>query len=158
MKAWYIVPYTQDPIETIPTRYCEIDDFTSELNEFNARWHELEILGNRAIVVIDAPQAVLNFLDTEFKRLPKNRLNDSLADLPQAVKSALLNELVEAGYPLAEIRARFGSDLSSYTLGDVLRFAAKRRHVISFDYKSGQIVLGAQILNRLSIDDLDRMI
>lgn len=107
--AWYIVPYKIDVSSTeIPIRYCAIDDFTNQLSAAGGLWGEIEMLGDRAIVKVKAPPVVLDFLDSRFRRLPKNKLDDSLADLPPTTRYALRNELIDAGYSTQEIRHRLG--------------------------------------------------
>lgn len=128
--GWYIVPYKRvlpydGPL--LAERYCEIEDYAANLN---ARAY-VEILGNRAIVKVRAGNAVLQALNgiTGFKRLPKDTLTSPLSDLSNGVKADLRDEALDQGYTLAEIQARFGSDLGAYTLGDVLRFMASRRRL-----------------------------
>lgn len=125
--GWYIVNYERKVDQPLPTRYCAIDDYTAEIQGYGGWWTETEILGNRAIVKVRARPAVLTALNSIFKRLPKNRLDDSLADLPPGVKQALKDELLDMGYTVAEILEHLPSDLGDYTLRDVLRFAARRR-------------------------------
>jgi hypothetical protein len=99
---------------------------------------------------------VLTALNGVYKRLPKDRLNDSLADLPPAVKSAIRDELLDMGYSLAELRERFGDDLSAYTLRDVLRFAARRRRAARWDREANEIVLDGPIAVCRSVKSVDK--
>ena len=87
------------------------------------------MLGDRCIVKVRAPAGVLTALASQpgIKRLPKDRLDDSLSDLPPAIKQALRDEALDMGYTLAEIQARFPNDLGTYTLRDVVHFMATRR-------------------------------
>lgn len=154
--AWYIVPYNREPGDR-PIRYCAMDDFTSQIVANGGAWSEIEILGNRAIVKVRAPQAVLDALAgvAGFRRLPKSRLDDSLADLPSNVKQAIRNEILDAGYTLAEVQARFGDDLGQYTLRDVLRFMATRRLRPRYDTETDQIILDGPPQSCRPVDALD---
>lgn len=153
--AWYIVPYKRRANVPRPTRYPAIDDYTAQLVVVGGRWSETEILGDRCLVKVRAPAAALTQLDGLYKRIPKDRLDDSLTDLPAAVKTALRNELLDAGYTLAEVRARFGDDLSSYTLRDVLRFMASRRLKPRYDAATDTIVCDGELQPCRDIDIVD---
>lgn len=128
--AWYIVPYkieTKYPWPTPDIRYPAIDDYTKQIRDSGGDWSETEVSNNRAVVKVRASQTILDQLAAVFTRLPKNRLDDSLSNLPQTIKNRIKSELADMGYSLSEIRDRFGDDLGSYTLRDVLRFATQRR-------------------------------
>jgi hypothetical protein len=152
--AWYIVPYGRRP-GSRPVRYPAIDDYSSQIHQYGGQWAETEILGNRCIVKVRAPQAVLSALDGVYKRLPKDRLDDVLADLPLAVRRALRDELADMGYALDEIRARFGDDLGAYTLRDVLRFAATRRFKPRYDAATDSIILDGSEQSCRSVESVD---
>lgn len=157
--GWYIVPYKRRVGAHRPIRYCAMDDYTTEIiHTYGGAWAETEILGNCAIVKVRAPTQVLNFLNTVegFKRLPKNRLNDSLADLPAGVKTVLRNYLVDMGYTLLELQDQFGSDLGQYTLRDVLRFATRRRLKPRYDPGSDTIYVDGSSQACRSIDSVDQ--
>lgn len=153
--GWYIVPYKRRQNEPEPIRYPAIDDYTPQIYGVGGRWAETEILGNRCLVKVSAPPAALNKLDTIFKRIPKDRLDDNLADLPTTVKNALRNELLDAGYTLAEVRNRFGNDLSQYTLRDVLHFMTSRRLKPRYDAATDTIVCDGPAQPCRSIDSVD---
>ena len=142
--GWYVVPYVRDrrPESPQPSRYCAMCDAATQIRAqgIECEWSEAEILGNRAIVKVNTRQAALNVLDGLFGRLPKDRLDDSLADLPSGVLVAIRDEMLDMGYPMAEIRDRFGDDLSVYTLRDVLRFMARRRLRPRYDAGSDEII------------------
>jgi hypothetical protein len=140
--AWFIVPYKRRDHYGRPGRYCAMDDFTAQIIAEGGWWTETEVLGNRALVKVRASAATLTQIAAEqgIKRLPKDRLDDSLATLSPAARQAIRAELEDMGYTLAEIQARFGTDLSAYTLGDVLRFAATRRLKPRYDSSSDTIV------------------
>lgn len=161
--AWYIAPYKRRDPPDPPTgggeveRYCAMDDFTVQIYGAGGRWSETEVLGNRAIVKVSAPVGVLAAISAApgFKRLPKNRLEDSLADLSNAAKLALKNELQDQGYLPVEIKARFGSDLGAYTLRDVLRFMASRRRKPRYDEQSDTIVFDGEIVTPRPVDEVE---
>jgi len=155
--AWYIIPYRRRPARRRPTRYVAIDDHTAQIRDYGGTWSEVEVLGDRAIVKVRAPAAVLQALADlpGYKRIPRDRLDDSLADLPAAAKAALRDEILDMGYPIAEIRERFGNDLGAYTLRDVLRFMARRRRKPRYDRETDTIVLDGPVQPCRDVDDLD---
>jgi len=153
--AWFIIPYKRRVGARQPTRYCAIDDFTPQIYSAGGKWSETEILGDRAIVKVSAPANILTALNAEYKRLPKDRLDDSLSDLSAGAKTAIRNELQDAGYSLAEIQARFGSDLGAFTLRDVLRFFASRRLKPRYDVDTDTIILDGSVQVCRSIDEVD---
>lgn len=152
--GWYIVPYSRREGPR-PVRYCAMDDHTETILADGGDWREVEVLGNRAIVKVRASAATLSTLNGIFKRLPKNALNLSLSDLTNPQKIALRNELTDAGYSLAEIQARFGSDLGQFTLRDVLRFMATRRNKPRYDANLDEIFLDGPVQACNDIDALD---
>jgi hypothetical protein len=155
LVGWYIVPYKRRGATLTPTRYPAIDDYTAEIHAADGQWAETEVLGNRCLVKVRAPASVLNKLDSVYKRLPKDRLDDPLADLSQGVKDAIMAELLDMGYSLAELRGRFGDDLGTYTLRHVLRFMASRRRSARWDREANEIVLDGPIAACRSVKSVD---
>lgn len=153
--AWFIAPYKRRPDRERPTRYCAMDDFTADILAAGGAWTETEVLGDRAIVKVRASVAVLTTLAGVFRRLPKDALGTPLSDLTNGQKTALRNELTDAGYSLAELQARFGSDLGAHTLGDVLRFMASRRRKPRYDADTDTIVCDGVVENCRSPDHVD---
>jgi hypothetical protein len=138
--GWFIVPYKRDLIRPRPTRYCAMDDFTAAIRADGGDWAETEVLGDRAIVKARAKEATLDKIASVYKRLPVDRLGDSLTSQPAEVKTALIDELENMGYSQAELQRQFARDLGNYTLGDVLRFAAGRRLKPRYDAATDAIV------------------
>lgn len=157
MIAWFIAPYKRRVGAFRPTRYCAMDDFTSLVRAKGGDWSESEVLGNRAIVKIRASAATITTIAATagFKRLPKDLLTASLADLTTSQKNALKNEALDMGYTLAEIQARFPNDLGQYTLGDVLRFFATRRLKPRYDSATDSIILDGPVQECKTISQLD---
>lgn len=139
--AWFIAPYKRTSVMNMPARYCAMDDFTSQILADGGAWTETEILGDRAIVKVRANIDTLTTIAAVFKRLPKDRLDDSLSTLTSPQRNALKNEILDQGYTLSEIQNRFGNDLSQFTLGDVLRFMTTRRLKPRYDSVSDTIIL-----------------
>lgn len=156
--GWYIIPYSRRVVPSghPPARYPAIDDYTAQILATGGQWAESEVLGNRCLIKVRASIAVLQALATEYKRLPKDRLDDSLADLSTAAKRALRDELEDMGYTLAEIRARFGDDLGIYTLRDVLGFMASRRRKPRYDQTTDTIVLDGSVQSCRPVNQVDR--
>lgn len=153
--GFYIVPYKRRAGARKPTRYCAIDDYTPNILASGGLWAEAEILGDRAIVKVRASAAILQTLNGVFKRLPKDSLDTSLADLSSGQKTALRNELQDQGYSLAEIQARFGNDLGQFTLRDVLRFMATRRRKPRYDAELDAIILDGDEQACRPVEDID---
>lgn len=153
--AWYIVPYKRDARMATPARYCAVDDYTDQIYGAGGQWVETEILGDRAIVKVRAPAGILAVLDGVYKRLPKDRLGDSLADLPAGVKQALKDELLDMGYSSAEIQAGLPADLGTCSLADVLRFMATRRLKPRWNRESDAIVLDGEVQTCRPVESVD---
>lgn len=139
--AWFIVGYERVEILGGRGRRCAIDRYTDQLAKAGGDWREVEMLGNRALVKVRAPAAVLDQLATVFRRLPKAALDEPLADLSAAARTALRDELEDAGYSRKEITATLG-DLSTATLGDLLRFVCSSRQRWGGWDEQGTAVLG----------------
>lgn len=159
--AWYIVPYKRDHSPGGPgvaVRYCEIDDYREQIRAEGGNRAITEVLGNRGIVKVRASNATIAMLDSKFKRLPKDHLDDSLIDLPLNIKTALKNELLNMGYNLSEIRERFGEDLGLYTLRDVLRFATKRRLKLHYYPETDTFVPDGIVQECTPVEDVDNQV
>ena len=156
--AWFICPYKTKTVMGRPARYCAMDDFTQQIiyTEGGA-WTESEVLGNVAIVKVRASDTTLTTVAQAagFIRLPKSLLSEPLSSLTVQQKNIISNKLQAMGYTITELRDALGTDLGSKTLGDVLRFAAKRRLKPRYDQASGQIVLDGPEQPTRSIDDLN---
>ena len=158
--GWYIIPYRRRRGRRRPTRYVAIDDHTAQLRTYGGDWSEVEVLGDRAIVKVRAPAAVLQALSDlpGYRRVPRDRLDDSLSDLTAAAKTALRDEILDMGYTIDELRARFGDDLGAYTLRDVLRFMARRRRKPRYDADTDLIVCDGPVQPCRDVDELDAAI
>ena len=146
--AWFVCPYKHGDGHRIGSRrYCAMNDFTPLIRGEGGRWAETEILGDRAIVKVRASVTLLTTIaDTAgFRRLPKNRLNDPLADLPQNVKKKLRDEVLDAGYTIAQFNDRFPNGLGSATLRDLLRFLATRRLKPRYDAATQTVILDGPV-------------
>lgn len=155
--AWYIIPYvriTPPPAGVLAARALALVVDAPSLRN----WREVEVLGNRAIVKVNASAGVLSQLDAAYKRLPKDRLGDALSDLPVGVRNALRDEALDMGYTLAEINARFPGGIGNYTLRDVLRFMATRRRKARYNEGTDAIVLDGDVVNCEDVDALDQVI
>ena len=154
--AWYICPYKRDLTETRPTRYCAMDDYTQQIIYIDGgNWTEIEILGDRAIVKVRASAGTLAILDSVFKRLPKDRLDDSLSSLSSGVKNAIKNEILDAGYSSAELQGKFGNDIGNFTLRDVLKFMARRRLKPRYDNATDTVICDGAVQPVRAIEDVD---
>jgi hypothetical protein len=107
--------------------------YDSSISAENGAWQYTEVLGNQAIVKVRASAGLLTTIANDalgmgITRLPLAQLSASLASLTAAQRAAIRDRLEAAGYTVAEISARFpNQDLTTVTLGDVLRFLAQRR-------------------------------
>jgi hypothetical protein len=91
-------------------------------------------------------------------RVPLDRLDDSLGTLTAGQRAAVRNILTDAGYSLAEIQERLGSDLAQVTIGQALRFLASRRLKPRYDQGTDSIVLDGPAVPCLPVDRVDGMV
>lgn len=154
--AWYIVPY----VRVIPPPAGLLAARTLALNvdapQLAGKWREVETLGNRAIVKINVGAGVLSQLDAAYKRLPKDRLDDALSDLPNGVKNALRNEVLDMGYTAQEVNNRFPNGVGDFTLRQVLKFMASKRRKPRYDEQTDDIIYDGEEVPGEDIDALDR--
>ena len=155
MIGWYIVPYEIIRTPGLTYRRVAICQYQAQINAAGGQWTETEVLGDRAIVKVRAPQAVLNALNAVFQRIPKDRLDDSLADLPLAAKQKIKNAILNMGYTLQELQERFTQDLGQYALKDVLKFMAKRRLKPRYDEVADEYFVDGIVQVCRSIESVD---
>lgn len=143
--AWFIVPYKRrNPGEVPPERYCAMDDFTAQIRADGGDWSETEVLGDVAIVKVRASDATLATINAApgFVRIPNHvDLGDTLGDLTVNQRTAILNKLLSMGYTQAEIDAALPANWQTVTLGQVLRFAARRRLKPRYDEGTDTIII-----------------
>jgi hypothetical protein len=139
--GWFICPFKRKTRFGQPVRYCAMNDFTATIRANGGRWSEVEFLGDRTLVKVNASAATLTTIagTATFRRIPLAALNDSLSTLSSAQRTAIRDELLSAGYTLAEFNAAI-PNLATATLGDVLRFALTRRKRARFDQPTGTII------------------
>jgi hypothetical protein len=154
--GWFLCPYIRLAEPSRAIRYCAMDDFTSVIRADGGDWREVEVLGNQAVVKVRALAPTLTTLagTPGFRRIPLNLLNDSLSTLTAGQRTAIRDELLAAGYTLAEVQAAL-PDLSTVTLRDVLRFLASRRLKPRYDQGTDNIVLDGPVQACGDIDALD---
>ncbi len=141
--AWFICPYKRRVGAPRPTRYCAMDDFTAQIYAENGAWAETEVLGDVAIVKVHASGITLTTIagTTGFIRIPNHvALAETLGDLTEGQRNAILNKLQAMGYTLSEIQAALPANWQNVTLGQVLRFAAKRRLTPRYDSGTDMII------------------
>lgn len=128
---WFLCPMeiVSAPLSGGQARRCAMDRFTAAIRADGGAWSESEVLGNHALVKVRASQATLQAINAEpgFTRIPKDRLDDSLADLTQNQRLALRDLIEGLGYSREEWQARLGTDLGAVLVRDVLRVMATRR-------------------------------
>lgn len=157
--AWFICPYKRrNPGQTPAQRYCAMDDFTTQIAADGGSWAETEVLGDVALVKVRANAATLTTINAAsgFMRIPNHfDLSDTLGDLTAAQRTAILNKLLAMGYTQAEIDAALPADWTSVTLGQVLRFAARRRKKPRYDAGTDSIVLDGEDQPVRPVADVD---
>lgn len=154
--GWFIAPYKRRTDATRPTRYCAMDDFTAQITSDGGAWTESEVLGDCAVVKVDASATTLQTIagTSGFQRIPLQRLDDPLSSLTNAQRNAIRNRVIAMGYTQAEINAAL-PNLANVTLGQVLRFIATRRLKPRYDSATDTIVLDGEIQTPRSIDSVD---
>lgn len=151
--AFYVVPYKRrtDIQSDLYLRYLAILDVANITT-----WRECEIRGNRAVVKVQAPSIVLTTLNGLYKRLPVDSLDTTLSSLSNAAKTAIRDELLDEGFTLAEINAQFPGGVGNFTLGQVVRYAARHRHLFRYDKVADAIIETTEESdNSAEIDDID---
>lgn len=155
-SAYYIVPFRRALIpltNMFPERELTIRDFYPAIITGGGDFREIEIRGQRALVRVWTDASTHSALTAVYKRLPKARLTDTLADLTNPQKNAVRNELLDEGFTNAEINAAFGADIGTRTLGDVMRFMARNRRKPQYDSGTDTISDSAEIVDTSA--DLD---
>ena len=142
--AWFLCPMSHiiGPHGLNNGRECAMNQFTASIFADGGNWREIEVLGDQAIVKVQASAGTLTAIagTATFRRIPLGLLDDSLGTLTAGQRNAIKNELTDAGYTLAEVNARF-PNLASATLRDVLRFFATRRRKPRYDPVGQEVVL-----------------
>lgn len=147
--AWYLAPYKRrNPGELPPQRYCAMDDFTDQIRADGGTWDETEILGDRALVKVNASQATLTTISgtAGFFTIPQRffALEDTLADLTNGERNQITSAVLSLGYTQAELDAAMGTTLAQWrtrTLADLLGVAATRRLKPRYDAQTDAIVI-----------------
>jgi hypothetical protein len=157
--AWFIATYKRRYTNAgarFPVRYCCMDDYTSLIRGDGGKWTETEVLGNRAIVKVRASAATLQTIndDLDIRRIPLTLLNDPLSSLSAGERSAIRDELLDAGYTTEEITVRF-PNIANASLGDVLRFMASRRRKPRYIPATDIIVCDGEVMTPRPIESVD---
>lgn len=154
--GWFIVPYKRrsDPNKVI--RYCAMDDLSAQIASDGGKWAETEVLGDCAVVKVDASSATLTTISgtSGFQRIPLQRLDDPLSSLTNAQRTAIRNRILAMGYTSAEINAAI-PNLANVTLGQVLRFIATRRLKPRYDAGTDSIILDGDAQQVRPIESVD---
>lgn len=152
--AWYIIPYVR--VTPPPAGLLAMRTLALNVDAPNFKnWREVEVLGNRAIVKVNAGAGVLSQLDAAYKRLPKERLDDALSDLPNAARKALRDEVLDMGYTMEEVDNRFPNGVGDFTLRQVLKFMASKRRKPRYDEQLDDIIFDGEEVDCEDIDALD---
>ena len=132
--------------QAVFSRYCAMNDFSPQIKADGGVWHETEFLGNRCLVKVRASATTLSAIasTTGFRRIPLNRLDDPLSSLTTAQRNRIRNEILDAGYSLAELQADI-PDLSAATLRQALRFLTKRRLKPRYDAVTDTLFLDGPV-------------
>lgn len=154
---WFIASYARDTSQITPTRYCIIDDYFDQIISSGGKYAYAEVLGGHAIVKVIANVGVLATIaaDPRFLRISATYLAEPLSGLSPAQRTAIRNRLTAMGYSTEEISSRLTNNLSTKTLGDVLRFAASRRLKPRYDEALDQIVLDGAVQVCRAVEDVD---
>ncbi len=156
--TWYIVPYNRRDIGGRPGRYCAMDDYTANITADGGKWSETEILGDYALVKVNASSSTLTTLAGVFYRLPRDVLSGNISNLSSAKRTALKNKITALGYTTEELQARFGSNFTNTTLRDVLNFVAQKRLKPRYDAQNDTIVIDGAVQPVRPVDDVDKAV
>lgn len=159
--AWFICGYKIFSLHggVNNGRVCAMDDFSPQIiGQDGGGWAETEVLGGYAVVKVSASDATLTTIagTAGFQRIPAHwALTDTLGDLTNPQKNAILSKLNAMGYTNAEINAALPNNWQNVTLGQVLRFAAQRRLTPRYDDVQQQIVLDGALVGCRPVADVD---
>lgn len=155
--GWFIAPYVRRPDAARVIRYVIVDDLTAVILADGGGWSESEVLGQSAIVKVQASAATLTQVAglPGVSRIPVAMLDDPLSTLTTQQKTAIRNRVVALGYTIAELQARFPNDLGTYTLRDLLMFVARRRRKVRYDQATDTIIDDGPDQPVRPIDELD---
>jgi hypothetical protein len=136
--GWFIAPYRRRPDPDRIIRECAMNDFTALV----VGWSETEVLGQHAIVKVNATNAVLTSIagTTGVQRIPVAQLDSPLSSLSNAQRNAIRNKIISLGYTVAELDAAFPGDIRNFTLRQLLTFVARRRRKVRYDEATDAIV------------------
>lgn len=148
-----MVPYKRrNPGVTPAERYCAVDDLTPQIVADGGAWDETEILGDHALVKVNASQATLTLVGNlaGVFTIPQRfvDLQDSLASLTAGERNQISNAVLSLGYTQAELDAAMGSTLAlwrTHVLEDLLQVAATRRLRPRYDQPTDTIVCDGQV-------------
>lgn len=155
--AWFIAPYvrvTTPPKPPGVLRACAIREFQAQILADGGQWRAVEALGNICIAKVRASTATIAAIDAKYTKIPASKLDDPLSSLTNAQRNALKQIILNAGYTMAEVNARF-PNLANNTLGDALRFLASRRLKPRYDQATDTIILDGPVQPTASIDEQD---
>lgn len=137
-----------------------MNDFTPQINADNGAWAETEILGDRAIVKVRASAATLNAIaaTATFRRIPNiTALTASLSTLSAAQRTAIRNEITDAGYSVAELNAAI-PNLNTATLGQVFNLLATRRRKPRYDANTDAIILDGETVSCRPVSEINTQV
>lgn len=102
MIRWYLAPYKLRHGGLLPCRYCSMDDSTHIISADGGKWHETEILGDQAVVCVEAKsEELFGKLGDHFKEITEANAKQIISDagyLVPADKTALADILAVASY------------------------------------------------------------
>lgn len=156
--AWFVTTYKRrDRPWGQVGRYCAMDDYTVLIDADGGTWREVEILGQRAIVKVRASAATLQTINADpgIRGVPASMLDDPLSSLTNAQRNALRQLALDCGYTASDFTGAFPDGLGSVTLGQFLRFLARRRRKVRYDRPTDQILDDGPDQPTGSVDDVD---
>lgn len=128
-QAWFFTQYDVDVSGHRPRRTLPINAHMQAVWADGGNQREIELPNNHLLIGVRASQATINVIaaDPKFQKIPQRALKSTLADLTGPQRSALRAKLNDMGYSNSDISARLGgTDLSTVTLWQVFRYAARR--------------------------------
>lgn len=153
--AWFIVPYRLRQRGERVIRYCAMDDYTRAIHAEKGAWDEIEIVGNQALVKVEAPTAVLNQIrrDLDFFEIINN-----LQDADPDTLNSIREKMQSLGYSDKEIQTTLGDDLSVVTQKQVVEFCAQRSQMGYYDAARGEVVLEQEKAATKPVDEVEKIV
>ena len=162
---WFMVDYKRRDLGSKPGRYCAMDDFNTQIQADGGDWSETEILGDKALVKVNASPTTLTTIGNTagFFGIPAKwvTLTDDLSSMTAGERNQMQNAILSLGYTKAEIDGAMGNTLALWqqnTLDDLLSLCAIRRLKPRYDTPTDTIILDGPVQPVRPVESVDNAV